>query len=597
MGSKHSTLDRIISDQEEKSPEKKEEDLEHLICDVICPHEVIRDPIYGDIGITLLERVIIDTPLFQRLRGKLQLGPTHLVYPGATHTRFGHSIGVLHMANRIVEICNENYKKYANPNLIEIRPYTWLIIRLFALLHDVAHIPFGHTLEREGNLFAHHEWGDEARAETILGRESDIRKIMEETLELYGLQNDQIETIIKDLYDVLTYGKDNDLMDFESPFVIDIVSNTLCADLLDYSVRDMYYCGLTERWGDRFLKYLAVLPLVRVKSESEEFEVKPVEKGGKGRLVLLSYRYERDRNDPKSTRPVPKHDVISEAIDLLRKRYSLSQKVYFHRTKIAASAMVISAVNEVGLKPEELFGMSYEQSLLKLVKSNNERARNLAQNYLKRNLYKVIYEIKYREPREEDPDSFYLWEKIYSKFRDPHMRTQKEIEKEMNLDPGNLVIYCPESGMNIKRYEMLVQSRPENRVKPLRLILDKARKEEMDVIDKYFLRLWRLQVLVNPSKLDPRETNNPDVRCLSGFCEEIFGLPNDVNEELRGTRQDFIATRLHTVAREWDKKHPDKPVPYFIIKELEPEVHRYSRDKEALKKLLIDRIRKHFGMD
>jgi HD superfamily phosphohydrolase len=61
----------------------------------------IRDPIYGFVGLTRLEINIINTPWFQRLRRIKQLGNTHLVYPSACHTRFEHSIGVLHLANRM----------------------------------------------------------------------------------------------------------------------------------------------------------------------------------------------------------------------------------------------------------------------------------------------------------------------------------------------------------------------------------------------------------------------------------------------------------------------------------------------------------------
>lgn len=578
-----------------KSEKDERKFLSELACDVLCPHEVLRDSVHGDIWITLIDRAIIDTPLFQKLRGKLQLGPTHLVYFGATHTRFAHSIGTLHMAEKIIEICNKNYKKFANPYLMEIDPYDHLLIRLYALLHDAAHIPFGHTLEREGNLFPKHEWEDKVRAEKIIGNKSKIREAINETLKLFHFSDKQIKTVIDDLYEILTYDRSKDPMNFRNPFVIDVVGNTLCADLLDYSVRDMYYCGLTERWGNRFLQYLAILPLVRVDSESEEYDVKTAEKGGKGRLVLLSYRYERDRSNPRHTRPVHKHDVISEAIDLLRKRFSLAQKVYFHRTKKAASAMLISAVGEEGLKPEDLLEMNCDQLIVKLTESTNVRVKNIAQNYRKRNLFKVIYEIKYKKPA-EDENSRILWKDIAPKFRNSDLRLKKEreIEKTMDLGLGNLLIYCPRPGMNVKQIEMLVQTEPENQVKPLRLILDETRKEELEVIDKYFNKLWSLQVLINPDKLDPREVNNPDVRCLSGYCEDLFGLPNDLNKELRGTRRDLAETRIHVAVKDWDQQHPDERVPNFIVEKLKAESHRYTKDPEALKKELQEMVKEHY---
>ena len=146
---------------------------------------IIRDPVFGDIQFTENERKVIDTQEVQRLRGVKQLGTAYLVYPGATHTRFSHSLGVLHMAETIIKICNENQAKYGSPDLLSVNPYERFIIRLFALLHDVAHIPFGHTLEREGNLFEKHEWDDKDRAEKILGDESEIRKVITKTLQLF----------------------------------------------------------------------------------------------------------------------------------------------------------------------------------------------------------------------------------------------------------------------------------------------------------------------------------------------------------------------------------------------------------------------------
>ena len=61
-------------------------------------HVNIRDPLYGFIGISKLEKKIIDTPIFQRLRRIKQLSNTHIVYPAAMHTRFEHSLGTLYLS-------------------------------------------------------------------------------------------------------------------------------------------------------------------------------------------------------------------------------------------------------------------------------------------------------------------------------------------------------------------------------------------------------------------------------------------------------------------------------------------------------------------
>jgi len=94
----------------------------------------IRDPIHGFINRRPREQQIIDTRLFQRLRGIKQLALASLVYPGALHTRFDHSIGAMHVAGRVAEKLN-------------LAPEEQTVLRLAALLHDVGHGPFSHVSE------------------------------------------------------------------------------------------------------------------------------------------------------------------------------------------------------------------------------------------------------------------------------------------------------------------------------------------------------------------------------------------------------------------------------------------------------------------
>jgi uncharacterized protein len=131
--------------------------------------KVITDPIHGDIFITDLERRVIDSPPFQRLRRVRQLGMTHLVYPGATHNRFAHSLGSLAMAQGLMDAVIDQqlgphphdldlfaewraelaYGTNAfNPDEYNRRlGEATILARLGALLHDFTHIPFGHSLE------------------------------------------------------------------------------------------------------------------------------------------------------------------------------------------------------------------------------------------------------------------------------------------------------------------------------------------------------------------------------------------------------------------------------------------------------------------
>src|SRR5215470_3584295 len=100
--------------------------------------KLIRDAVHGDIEIGPLEVELMDTPEFQRLRGIKQLGTAYLVFPSAVHTRFEHSIGTSWMAYRILQAIRRTQSVPADLEQL---------IRISALLHDITHIPFGHTLE------------------------------------------------------------------------------------------------------------------------------------------------------------------------------------------------------------------------------------------------------------------------------------------------------------------------------------------------------------------------------------------------------------------------------------------------------------------
>lgn len=109
----------------------------------------IRDPVHGSISFNNFEKRIIDHPYVQRLRYIHQLGFVFFVYPGATHDRFSHALGAMHIAgmvwHQIVESSEEVLLKYMRPS---DSIYLEKVIRLAGLLHDSGHGPFSHTSER-----------------------------------------------------------------------------------------------------------------------------------------------------------------------------------------------------------------------------------------------------------------------------------------------------------------------------------------------------------------------------------------------------------------------------------------------------------------
>lgn len=162
----------------------------------------IRDSIHGDLHLTDYELKIVDTVEMQRLRRIKQLGFTNLVYPGANHTRFEHSIGTLFLANKI------GTRLELDEDIVEL-------LRVCGLLHDIGHAPFSHVSERA--LKHDHET---VTKEIIT--DSAITDIVNEKFD---------SKLITNIIDGKTsYGK--------------IISGDLDVDRMDYLTRDSYYTGV-----------------------------------------------------------------------------------------------------------------------------------------------------------------------------------------------------------------------------------------------------------------------------------------------------------------------------------------------------------------
>lgn len=468
------------------------------------PHKTIRDAVHGDIKITALEKDIIDTEVFQRLRYIKQLGTTYLVYPCAKHTRFEHSLGVLFMANRIIEIINAN----PQPEVI-IEWYDKLLIRLCAILHDVNNLPFGHTLEREGKLFKE-EWQDKKRLDIFLGEDREIYKVLMgnnilKELNDIGYKEFDPKNVIDEIKKILSAMGGYNVDNLSKPYIADIIGNTLCADLLDYIRRDFYFTGLQENYDDRFLSYLYIGKMPRER---------------KLRLILRLAR-------PSSGRI--RRDVLSELLHLLRLRYSLAEKVYYHHAKISTSAMVISATSDMiqqKMLSEDIYTLGDESFLTKLRYNGTTISKSLAAKVLKRWLYKPIYGLKYSEEGLDTPEVRKKKNLIEELWSDPKNRWAKErkLEKQNFVEPGSIVVYCPGPEMGYKAVKTLVDL-GNGEIGPLDEVSPQRVKEEMRTsITQKHLELWSMYVFIEPS-LDERTKSN-----IYGDCREEFGLQNEIPE-------------------------------------------------------------------
>lgn len=243
----------------------------------------IRDAVQGDIDFPepLLE--MLNQPVVQRLRRIQQLGLASLVYPGATHSRFAHSLGVLGLVIRVLD----RLKRKGRTLPAEHAMATYV----FALVHDVGHLPFGHTLEDEWALFPRHDGLDRFRL--VCSWAPDLAKAMDHLGALEPVQE--------------ALAKPDD-----SPWWLRLVAGPLDLDLLDYVRRDAYYCGLRVDYDDRVMDALDVVD---------------------DRLVLVLGRHGLERPD-----------LVSEVIQTLRSRYFLTERVYLHHAKVAAGALLAKAV-------------------------------------------------------------------------------------------------------------------------------------------------------------------------------------------------------------------------------------------------------------
>jgi len=296
------------------------------------PGKTITDPVHGDVYLTKLETAVVDSPAFQRLRRVKQLGNTHLVYPGATHTRFSHALGALRVAQDLIDtILDHRHVPGAVPDLFaewershapsgqqltheqakEVNKeigQAVVVARLGALMHDLCHVPFGHSVEDDLKLLTPHD----RNLERFKRLWATMPPLVTDVIKGRLLANLQPLIISKD-----QHGSPMTCPDY--PFVADIVGNTICADLLDYLRRDHLFTGLPLALGRRF---------------ETGFYVQPTGDPKFGRhLVLRVVRDGRERVD-----------VITEILKHLRYRYELSERVLIHHAKLGADAMVGKAL-------------------------------------------------------------------------------------------------------------------------------------------------------------------------------------------------------------------------------------------------------------
>jgi len=384
-----------------------------------------------------LEVELMDTPEFQRLRGIRQLGTAYLVFPSAVHTRFEHSLGTSWMAQRILRSISRNQ---------EISAEDSTLIRVAALLHDITHIPFGHTLEDERRVLPRHD-KDEQRVDFFL-RQSAIGRILKRE----GIQDQVIGTIRGD-----------------DTYRSDIVGGAISADLLDYLRRDTYFCGLSQYYDERIFESFII---------------------DTGRLVMNLEKQGRVRLD-----------ALSELVNLLRIRYTLSERVYFHHTKVSSGAMISKAVElslREGLTVEELRTLKDETLIwtLQELYTRNPTVAHLLHRLEARQLYRACYVISTEigEKRRSE---------IVSRFHhdlEAREAAETSVARASGIQPHEVIIYCPSFGMSLSEAEVPVRLE-RGEIRPL----SGGNNEEIRILKEKHKELWKFYVLIDRDVWDRHE--------------------------------------------------------------------------------------------
>jgi uncharacterized protein len=221
-------------------------------------HE-IRDPIHNFIRVETGERKILDSRPFQRLRHIHQLAMTYLVYPGATHRRFEHSLGVMELAGRVFDIVTHpgNLHSDIARDVVPRNdlPYWRRVVRMAALCHDIGHLPFSHAAEKE---LLPQGWDHESLTDELI-RGDEMSQLWKE-LKIDG------DDVAKLALGPKKFGpkkhRQATFTSWEAILSEIIVGDAFGVDRMDYLLRDSYHAGVAYGKFDhyRLIDTLRILP-------------------------------------------------------------------------------------------------------------------------------------------------------------------------------------------------------------------------------------------------------------------------------------------------------------------------------------------------
>lgn len=350
---------------------------------------------------------LLEAPELQRLHSIHQLGLSYLVYPGANHTRFEHSLGTFHVARRI---CTSLQLDRGEAELVQTA----------ALLHDVGHLPYSHTLE----FVLHDQFGiDHAdisrrliRGDEALLSASDRRILgkiasLPETLERHRMNPNEVARLLEGK--IQEYGpqkmlqKERGQTHFNAKrYLSQIVNGPVDADQLDYLKRDAHYTGVAY----------GVTDLDRLFETLQVFN---------GDLVI-------DRGG------------LSAVEGMLVARALMFSSVYFHKTVRIAELMLAKAVEMLGKDEVDQIHSMTDASLLAHLVSKGGYFEEIATLIKYRRLFKKAFGIPAAEVLQDG------WNEIESLAKVGKRRSvEEDIARRATVDPGYVIIDVPSSELAI----------------------------------------------------------------------------------------------------------------------------------------------------
>jgi HD superfamily phosphohydrolase len=578
--------------------------------------KLYQDPMYGAKVLTPLAVAIIDTPEFQRLGGLRQLGFSDLVYRGALHTRLQHSIGTYLLCRTILRRVVQNHERlelahpgsYLStrfrqlprdsgvPDSVTSHQAKWRglceVVSAAALLHDIGHVPFGHTLEDEfAGLYPRHDTLAGSRLHEMLFNESSsLARIFSDVSQpwLQRLSNQELRQLI---YVILSWKEDIDtqcgfdgvlqrameespenssqklrLQDLRTwhtafveeklfhPFMSDIVGNTICADLLDYLPRDRQHLGMEPRLHGRLQRYLTVRPGTLYVDEGLRASIMVTRKGHGGQ----------------------RRDVATAVLDIMRERYEMAERVYYHHKKASASSMLAKLVELVGpegkprddseiypapwdlsagvpkvphmvhLSDYELLDYLGTRTLKTPLDQLLQRRLHVALRYCRTRMYRTLLVVDAALVDASSHPVPFVTDRLRGSKEDPssnqRIRLEESLAAAAGVNNGEVIIYCPSPSMQSKVVDARLEIK-EGRVLPLRLQTESfAFRGDLEVLQRYYEELWRAYIFVSPDVFaDPPKCK----AVVDAFCQH-FDIP--VEHAYRKVRtHDFMSTHTTVV--------------------------------------------------